>query len=97
MDIGVLVTNASNDQWKEVIILASCLATKSVCEMLIKALIARGDTESKFRYQLHLLAVSCLEMSNELDREIKVEVEKRLSELVPPRDMEDAKALHFSR
>ena len=46
MDIGVLVTNAHNDQWREVIILATGLATKQMRDELINRLITRGDTES---------------------------------------------------
>ncbi len=56
-DIGVLVKNAHDDQWREVIILASGLATRKVREELMQVLIERGDTEKVHRYQLHLLAV----------------------------------------
>jgi len=93
MDTGLLVEKAENDQWREVIILASGLATKQMREELIKGLIARGDTAKKHRYQLHLLAVSCLETSIELGQEVRAAVEQRLSKLVPPKNMIDAKAL----
>ena len=93
MDVGLLKTNAHNDQWREVIILASGLATKQMREELIKGLITRGDEEKEHRYQLHLLAVSCLETAIELEPQVKAEVEKRLSKLVPPRNVTDAKAL----
>jgi hypothetical protein len=91
MDTGVLVAKAHNDQWREVIILACGLASKAMREEIIKGLIARGDTEQAHRYQLHLLAVSCLETSVELGQETKTEVEKRLSQLVPPKNMTDAR------
>jgi predicted NACHT family NTPase len=95
MDTGVLLKNAHDDQWREVIILAVGVpgATKQMCEDLVKGLIIRGDKEQKYRYQLHFLAVSCLETAVELGQEIKVEVEKRLSQLVPPKDMTEAEAL----
>jgi hypothetical protein len=93
MDTGVLVANGHNDQWREVIILACGLASNTMREEIIKGLIARGDTEQENRYQLHLLAVSCLETSVALGQETKNEVEKRLGQLVPPKNMTDAKAL----
>jgi NACHT domain len=93
MDIGVLVTNAHNDQWREVIILAAGLASQRTCEQLINELIARGDREKEFRYLLHLLAVSCFETSVELSQDIRAEVDKRLNELIPPKNMMDAEAL----
>ncbi len=93
MDIGLLKLNAHNDQWREVIILASGLATKQMREEIIMGLIKRGDEEKKLRYRLHLLAVSCLETSIVLSQEVKAEVEQRLKYLVPPQNMTDAKAL----
>jgi hypothetical protein len=92
-DLGVLVRNAHDDQWQEVIILAAGLASKKVRGELIQALIARGDQEPLRRHQLHLLAVACLETSIELDQEVKIEVQRRLAELVPPKNMKEAKAL----
>ena len=96
MDIGLLIRNADNDQWREVIILATGLANRQLREKLIKGLITRGDEEKEHRYQFHLLAVSCLETSLELSQEIKAEVEQRLRLLVPPKNMTDAKALATS-
>ena len=93
-DIELLVANAHNDQWREVIILAAGLApSQALCEQLIIGLIKRGDEEKEHRYQLHLIAVSCLETAIELGPEVKAEVEKRLSQLVPPKNFTNAKAL----
>lgn len=92
-DIGVLVKNAQDDQWQQVIILASGLATRKVREELIRELIQRGDIETENRYQLHLLAVSCLDTSVELGSDLKAEITKRLNALIPPKNRTDAKAL----
>src|SRR5207248_1077242 len=92
-DIGVLIEHAHTDLWIEIIILASGLASRKVRESLIQALISRGDIETKHRHQLHHLAVSCLETSLELSSKLSEEVEKRLSSLIPPKNMTDAKAL----
>ena len=45
------------------------------------------------QYQLHMLAVACLETTVELEPAVREKVETRLSKLVPPKTMADAKAL----
>lgn len=90
-DIGVLVTNASNDQWHEVIVLAAGLASKKQREQLITDLIKRGDKEPSHRHQLHLLAVACLETATDLDQSVQREVKSRLAELLPPRNVTEAR------
>jgi len=92
-DIGVLVSNAHDDQWREVIILAAGLASTKVREELIGGLIHRGDKETHRRHQLHLLAVACLETSVELGPIVRQEVQKRLASLVPPKNITEAKEL----
>lgn len=94
-DIEVMVANAHNDQWREMIILAAGLASRPLCERLINGLIRQGDNAQKKGQQhlLHLIAVSCLETAIELGQEIRVKVERRLSQLVPPKNTIDAQAL----
>ena len=92
-DIGVLCNKAHDDQWWDVIVLAAGLASRTLREDLITGLIRRGDKEIRLRHQLHLLAVACLETSVELASELRSDVEKRLTTLVPPRTMTEAKAL----
>jgi predicted NACHT family NTPase len=92
-DLGVLVRNAHDDQWREVIVLAAGLASVKAREELIKGLIARGDQENQRRHHLHLLAVACLETSIELGPSVKEEVQKCLAKLVPPKNLTEAKAL----
>jgi NACHT domain len=92
-DIEKLVASALDDQWREVIILAAGLASKTLCEQLITGLIRRGDEEKEHQHQLHLLAVSCLETAIQLSPEVKSEVDKRLGQLVPPKNMAAAKVV----
>lgn len=92
-DIGLLIQNADNDQWSEVIILVPGCVSGIEREKLLRELIRRGDAEMEHRYQLHLLAVSCLETAVQLEESVKLEVEKRLSKVVPPEDMTHAKSL----
>jgi hypothetical protein len=56
-DLGVLVRNAHDDQWREVIVLAAELTSVKIREDLIKGLITRGNQENQRRHHLHLLAV----------------------------------------
>ena len=92
-DFGLLVKNADDDQWREVVILAAGLARPKERGELIKDLITSGDEETSLRHKLHLLAVACLETSLELDRKVKEAVDQRLSQLVPPRSEAEAKDL----
>jgi energy-coupling factor transporter ATP-binding protein EcfA2 len=92
-NIGVLIKSAHDDQWRETIILAAGLAKPSEREELIRGLLERGDREVERRYQLHLLAVACLETSVELGMDVRAAVETRLAAIVPPKTMADAKAL----
>lgn len=92
-EIGLLVKHAHDDQWREVIIVAAGLASKPLREELIKGLITRGDREPSYRHQLHLLAISCLESTVELDQGLRKALEARLKDLVPPKNRAEAKAL----
>ena len=92
-DIGLLVKNAHNDQWRQVIILAVGLASVKQRDKLIMQLIKRGDTAKGHRHQLFLLAVACLEVAVELDQQVKDEVVKRMKQIVPPKNITEAKQL----
>jgi hypothetical protein len=92
-DIGILINQAHDDQWREVVILAIGLAKRRVGELIIKGLLDRGDLENKLRHQLHLLAVASLETAVELSPDIKEEVQKRLIILVPPKNFIEAEAV----
>lgn len=93
-DTGLLIENAHKDQWREVVILAAGVTKKErEREEIISGLLIRGDQEVRQRYQLHLLAVACLENSISLSPTLKAKVESRLAQLLPPKNLTDAKAL----
>jgi hypothetical protein len=92
-NIGFLISKAHDDQWREVFTLAAGLANSPIRKELIQGAIARGDKEPKRRQQLHLLAVACMEASLELDKTLVAAINKRFANLVPPRNLTDAKAL----
>jgi len=92
-DIGLLIKNAHDDQWREVVILAAGLASMNIRSEITRELIARGDDERELRHQLHLLAVACLEVSTDLKPSVWEKVERCLEMLVPPKDITEAMAL----
>lgn len=92
-DIPLLVRNAHDDQWEDVVRMAIAHARPHERTTLLRRLIARGDRTQKHRIRLHLLATACLEHDTELDPEVRLEVERRARALVPPRSMEEARTL----
>ncbi|MEU7883804.1 NACHT N-terminal Helical domain 1-containing protein [Microbispora bryophytorum] len=92
-DIGLLISNAHLDQWREVVIMAAGHAYAPKREELLRLLIARGDKDTSFQDQLHLLAVACLETSPELSVEIRDEIRGRVAKLLPPSNITIAKSL----
>ena len=86
-DKGVLAKNATNPQWREVIVLGAGLARPHERRELITSLLKKGDDSEKDRLQLHLLAASCLDTAVALDMKVKAGVENRVKKLVPPATM----------
>jgi Leucine-rich repeat (LRR) protein len=92
-DIGVLITKAHDDQWREVILVAVGLARPREREELLRGLMDRGDREPHNRAYLHLLAVACLETSGRLEPEITKAAIERAQQLVPPQDADTARLI----
>lgn len=92
-DLGLLLQNADNDQWSEVIVLAAGLASQKTCTELIGSLIAGGDQNVKQRHRLYLLAGACLETTIELPQNVRTEMQIRMGQIIPPKNMDDAQAL----
>ncbi|AXG77172.1 NACHT domain-containing protein [Streptomyces paludis] len=92
-DFGVLVKNAHDDQWDDVVRMAVGHARVDERARLLKQLLRRADRAPRLRNRLVLLAATCLEHAPELDPEVRGEVERRTEELVPPRGRQDAEEL----
>jgi hypothetical protein len=92
-DIPLLIQNALDDQWREVIILAAGHARPNEQEILIRGLLDRGRTGRRNRHRLYLLAMSCLETSTQISPKLRKEIEKALTRVVPPKDQVDATAI----
>ncbi|MEV7683352.1 NACHT domain-containing protein [Streptomyces sp. NPDC088341] len=92
-DFGVLVRNAHDDQWDDVVRMAVGHARVDERGRLLRQLLRRADRAPRLSHRLVLLAAACLEHAPELEPGVRGEVESRAAELVPPRGMADAEAL----
>jgi hypothetical protein len=92
-DFGILLQNASNAEWREVVILAAALARPSERNKFIDELLKAGDSNPKERPKLHLLAAACLEAATDVAPAIRLEVKKRIKVVVPPRTISEAAQL----
>jgi len=91
-DIGALIINAHNDQWRNVIIMAAGHASRRQCNELVHGLLTRGGRgrgPDKFR----LIAIACIHPSVELDPELRREIDAVIEQFVPPRDTAVAQTL----
>ncbi|WP_149824216.1 NACHT domain-containing protein [Streptomyces tailanensis] len=92
-DFGVLVRNAHDDQWDDVVRMAVGHARVEERGRLLRQLLRRADKVRRYRERLVLLAAASLEHAPELGPDVRREVEERTAELVPPRSMKQADAL----
>jgi hypothetical protein len=91
--VGLLVRNAHEEQWREVVILAAGHASLRQREKLLRGLLDRGYKKSADRHRLHLLAIACLETSPELPEALTAELQEILPRLLPPKNMTEAPAV----
>lgn len=92
-DFGVLVRNAHDDTWDDVVRMAVGHARVDERARLLRQLLRRADHAPRLRHRLVLLAAACLEHAPELDPAVRADVEARARELMPPRTWEESEAL----
>ncbi|MGW3435638.1 NACHT domain-containing protein [Streptomyces bacillaris] len=92
-DVGALVQHAHLDQWHEVVTMAVGHARPQERSEILRKLLGRGDEEGENRTRLHLLAGACLENADQLDEETFELVRGKVSALIPPSRVSDAKEL----
>jgi transcriptional regulator with XRE-family HTH domain len=92
-DFHLLINNAQDDQWEDVIRMAVAHARPAESTTLLRRLIARGDTEPKNRPRLHLLAQASLHYATEIEPAARQLTEQRARALMPPRSPEEANTL----
>ncbi|MFJ4949057.1 NACHT domain-containing protein [Streptomyces sp. NPDC088760] len=92
-DFGVLVRNAHDDQWDDVVRMAVGHARVEERGRLLRQLLRRADRTARHRERLVLLAAASLEHAPELDPVVRAEVEERAGALMPPYTSKQAEAL----
>ncbi|WP_371127473.1 NACHT domain-containing NTPase [Streptomyces sp. 2224.1] len=86
-DFGLLVAQAEDSQWEDVIRMAVAHARPRERAEILRGLLARGDGigDDAARLRVHLLAMACLEHATELDPRVREEVNERARAILPPR------------
>jgi hypothetical protein len=93
-DLGLLVRNAADDQWRDVLRMAVHHARpRERAELLDRLLELADGGPPADRDRLHLVAAACLEHATSLDPSVRDRVEAAASSLVPPRDPRSAQDL----
>jgi hypothetical protein len=92
-DFPLLVNNAHDDQWEDVVRMAVAHARPAESADLLRRLVERGDAESEHRGRLHLLAAASLQYATEVEPDVRRLVEQRARVLLPPRSPEEATTL----
>ncbi|WP_406862361.1 NACHT domain-containing protein [Streptomyces sp. HUAS MG47] len=94
-DIGVLVDHAADDQWEDVIRMAVAHARPRECAEIFGELLRAADAAQERRVQLRILVVAAtaLDQATEVSPEIRERILARTSEVIPPRDVEEAREL----
>ncbi|MGW2894392.1 NACHT domain-containing protein [Streptomyces sp. NPDC001212] len=92
-DFPLLVNNAHDDQWEDVVRMAVAHARPAESADLLRRLIERGDAEDGHRSRLHLLAAASLQYATEIEPDARRLVEQRARVLMPPRSREEAEEL----
>jgi hypothetical protein len=93
-DFGMLVRNAVDEQWADVIRMAVAHARPRERAQLLVDLIASAERSTgAARTRVRLLALAALEHATELDPRVRAAVEQNASSLIPPRTTKEARAL----
>ncbi|MGW7693167.1 NACHT domain-containing protein [Streptomyces asiaticus] len=94
-DVGLLIRNAHDAQWEDVIRMAVAHGRpRERAELLRKLLeVARHENSAESALRLFLLAMACLEHAPDLDPAIRDEVTRNATEFVPPMTIPRAREL----
>lgn len=84
-----LLEKATDDQWRESIIVAAGLARRTERVQLLNFLIEKGNSEPETKNYLHFLAVACLETATTVEPATRDRVLASAKELLPPQDREE--------
>ncbi|MFI5665932.1 NACHT domain-containing protein [Streptomyces sp. NPDC051704] len=92
-DFGVLVKNAQDDSWDDVVRMAVGHARPDERARLLRGLLRRADKVKSAHDRLVLLTAACLEHAPELDPGIRAEIQSRTAGLLPPSRFTQAEQL----
>jgi NACHT domain len=91
-EIGLLVKNAHDAQWREVVVMAAGHARPEQCAELLSGLLRRGRRRSQ-RSKFWPLALAAAQSARRLDPQLRAEIDKISEQLVPPATEAAAEAL----
>ncbi|WP_433295658.1 NACHT domain-containing protein [Actinoplanes sp. CA-030573] len=91
-DIGYLAEHAEDDQFREVIVMASAHAQPRQRTELLAQMIRRVPRSAQPQ-RLKLLLLACMQAAPQLDPDQRTEIEAMAADLFPPRSMEEVPAL----
>ena len=91
-NVGEIVRNVGDDQWREIVILASGQGNMRQTTDLLRGLL-KTTFSGKQQYQRRLLAVACLDEIRGADPAVLRAIDRSIPELIPPRSMDEAEAL----
>ncbi|GAA3636985.1 NACHT domain-containing protein [Microlunatus ginsengisoli] len=92
-NIPLLIEKATDDQWRETVILGVGHASPKQRDSLLRGLLKRGREENSNRHRLYLLAGACLETAVELNPDTTAAVHASLAQALPPINMTEARAV----
>jgi hypothetical protein len=89
--IGEIVKNASDDEWRDVVIFAAGRGTSRQATEILRGLLRPQPPGTL--YQRRLMAVRCLGEVGGADPRVLADIEGVIPELLPPRSLDQAEAL----
>ncbi|MFJ6939179.1 NACHT domain-containing protein [Streptomyces sp. NPDC101132] len=93
LDLGLIVRNAHDEKWEDVVRMAVAHARPDERAQLLEAITKRADSEPRLERRLRALALACLQHATELPPATRERVESRAQSLVPPRTRHEVEAL----
>jgi hypothetical protein len=91
-EIGQLVANAHDDQWREVVVMAAAHAQQDQSAELLRGLLKRARRRA-YTARIGPLAVACMQTARRLDPQLRADIERLAERLVPPETNEAAESL----
>lgn len=92
-DVGVLVRNAHDDQWREVILMAAAHGRAPQTEELLTAILRRAEEEFERKHVLQALAIGCIEHAPQLSPALHERLQALTAKLLPPKRVSQGVAL----